>query len=371
MKKTASKRPSDLTSFVFCSAASAVSLRVSVTSVAAMRSSSGCVDLGVRQPATNAPAAASNVNRTFRPDRGALALARVLQLVATNLARRKGRAFATALGIALGVATIVALLSVGAGLRRTAGELVHLGQADVGVFQSGVNDPTASLLPLSVGRRLDARSDVEAATPLLLVIEGVKRDPASVVFGADPERLFRPPARGHRRAPRARRRPGGGRRPPGPGVAAAARRHAADQGAAVHRFGDLAHRRVLRGRGRGDQSARGAEAHEPPGRGDDVCRSARDRRPPRRGGQGDPQRVPRDAGDRHRRRRRARRRQRRARAQDGLDRRRARPDPRRARCLQHDGDGGARAPARVRAAQRRSAGGARGSASSCSPRASR
>ncbi len=115
---------------------------------------------------------------------------RVLQLVATNLVRRKGRAFATALGIALGVATIVALLSVGAGLRRTAGELVHLGQADVGVFQSGVNDPTASLLPLSVGRRLDARSDVEAATPLLLVIEGVKRDPASVVFGADPNGFF-------------------------------------------------------------------------------------------------------------------------------------------------------------------------------------
>jgi len=114
----------------------------------------------------------------------------VLELVATNLARHKGRAFATALGIALGVATIVALLSVGAGLRRTAGELVHLGQADIGVFQSGVNDPTASLLPVSVGQRLNARSDVEAATPLLLVIEGVKKDPASVVFGADPRGFF-------------------------------------------------------------------------------------------------------------------------------------------------------------------------------------
>src|SRR5215471_16786486 len=116
-----------------------------------------------------ATAAASNVNRTFRPDRPALACSAVLGLVATNLARHKGRAFATALGIALGVATIVALLSVGAGLRRTAGELVHLGQADIGVFQSGVNDPTASLLPVSVGQRPNARSDVEAATHLLLV----------------------------------------------------------------------------------------------------------------------------------------------------------------------------------------------------------
>ena len=56
-------------------------------------------------------------------------------LVFTNLARRKARAVATALGIALGVATIVALLSVGSGLKRTAAELVHLGQADLGIFQ--------------------------------------------------------------------------------------------------------------------------------------------------------------------------------------------------------------------------------------------
>jgi len=94
-------------------------------------------------------------------------------------------------GIALGVATIVALLSLGSGLQKTAGELVHLGQADLGIFQSGVADPTASVLPTSLATRLERRKDVSAATPLLLVIEGVRQDPAAVVFGADPRGFFR------------------------------------------------------------------------------------------------------------------------------------------------------------------------------------
>jgi putative ABC transport system permease protein len=114
----------------------------------------------------------------------------MLGLVVTNLGRRKARTFATALGIALGVATIVALLSIGSGLKRTAGELVHLGQADLGLFQSGVADPTASLLPVDLARKLERRADVDEAAPLLLVVEGVKQDPAAVVFGAEPSGFF-------------------------------------------------------------------------------------------------------------------------------------------------------------------------------------
>ena len=110
----------------------------------------------------------------------------MLSLVITNLARRKARTAATAIGIALGVATIVALLSVGAGLQRTAAGLVHLGDADLGLFQAGVEDPTASLLPTSLAPRLERRPDVARATPLLLVVEGVREDPAAIVFGADP-----------------------------------------------------------------------------------------------------------------------------------------------------------------------------------------
>jgi putative ABC transport system permease protein len=110
----------------------------------------------------------------------------VLALVLTNLTRRKARTLATALGIGLGIGTIVALLSVGSGLKRTAGELVHLGSADLGIFQSNVSDPTASVLPVSLAQRLQQRPDVARATPLVLVVEAVRQDPAAVVFGADP-----------------------------------------------------------------------------------------------------------------------------------------------------------------------------------------
>ncbi|MFN8205588.1 MAG: ABC transporter permease [Solirubrobacteraceae bacterium] len=114
----------------------------------------------------------------------------MLALVITNLTRRKGRTIATAIGIALGVATIVALLSIGAGLKRTAAEFVHLGQSDFGLFQAGIEDPTASILPISLARKLERRPDVTAATPLLLVVEGIKQDPAAVVFGAEPDAFF-------------------------------------------------------------------------------------------------------------------------------------------------------------------------------------
>jgi ABC-type lipoprotein release transport system permease subunit len=114
----------------------------------------------------------------------------LLGLIASNLVRHKARTIATAVGIALGVGMIVALLSVGAGLKRTAGQLVHLGQADMGIFQSGVADPTASVLPTSMVDRLERRSDVEAATPLLLLVTAIKQNPAAVAFGAEPDGFF-------------------------------------------------------------------------------------------------------------------------------------------------------------------------------------
>lgn len=107
-------------------------------------------------------------------------------LIGSNMIRHKARTLATAAGIGLGVGTIVALLSVGAGLDRAAGELVHLGRADLGVFQSGVEDPTASLLPVSLADRLEARPDVAKATPMLLVVGEVEASPAAIVFGVDP-----------------------------------------------------------------------------------------------------------------------------------------------------------------------------------------
>ncbi|MGA2319181.1 MAG: ABC transporter permease [Solirubrobacteraceae bacterium] len=114
----------------------------------------------------------------------------MLAIITTNLRRRLARTVFTAGGIALGVAMIVALLSFTQGLRQTAAGFVHLGGSDLGVFQANVSDPTASILPASLVGQLRARPQVASATPLLLIVEGVGRDPAAVVFGADPAGFF-------------------------------------------------------------------------------------------------------------------------------------------------------------------------------------
>lgn len=111
-------------------------------------------------------------------------------IITTNLLRRSTRTLFTASGIAVGVATIVALLAFTQGLKNTAAGFVHLGGSSLGVFQANVSDPTTSLLPESMVARLAASPDVARATPLLLIVEGVRADPAAIVFGADPAGFF-------------------------------------------------------------------------------------------------------------------------------------------------------------------------------------
>lgn len=114
----------------------------------------------------------------------------MLAIVLTNLRRRLTRTLLTAAGIAVGIATIVALLSFTQGLRESAASFVHLGGSELGVFQANVSEPTTSLLPESIVGKLKRLPQVADATPLLLIVEGVKQDPASVVFGARPDGFF-------------------------------------------------------------------------------------------------------------------------------------------------------------------------------------
>jgi putative ABC transport system permease protein len=114
----------------------------------------------------------------------------MLAIITTNLIRSRARTVFTAGGIAVGVATIVALLSFTQGLRNTADEFIHLGGSELGIFQANVSDPTASILPASLVGRIAAQPDVARATPLLLMIETVRDAPSAVVFGADPAGFF-------------------------------------------------------------------------------------------------------------------------------------------------------------------------------------
>lgn len=114
----------------------------------------------------------------------------MLAIILNNLLRRPARTLFTALGIAVGIAMIVALLAFTRGLQQTAGGFVHLGGSDLGVFQAQVADPTASVLPASMVARLQARDDVARATPLLLLVEAIRGDSSAVAFGAEPNGFF-------------------------------------------------------------------------------------------------------------------------------------------------------------------------------------
>lgn len=108
-----------------------------------------------------------------------------LGLVRKNLLRRPVRTLLTSAGVALGVGLIVALLSIAAGTRRTAGDLIHVGRADFGLFQSGVSDATKSLLPVTLEQRIAQRPGVAKTALIFLYVTTVNHQAASLVIGLD------------------------------------------------------------------------------------------------------------------------------------------------------------------------------------------
>jgi putative ABC transport system permease protein len=109
----------------------------------------------------------------------------VAALTRVNLLRRAGRTALAALGVALGVTTVVALLALTGGLDRSAGDLAHLGRADLGVFQAGLSDLTASSLPDATVARVQAIPGVSRATPILIASGAIAQEPSILLFGAD------------------------------------------------------------------------------------------------------------------------------------------------------------------------------------------
>ena len=104
-----------------------------------------------------------------------------------SLRHRPGRALLTALGAALGIGTIVALLAVSAGATQTAGKFIHLGPGEIGLFQKDATDPTTSVLPESLITSLRNRPWVADAQGLQLLVGGLPRSPGVIVFGAQPD----------------------------------------------------------------------------------------------------------------------------------------------------------------------------------------
>ena len=73
---------------------------------------------------------------------------------------------------------IVALLSVTAGAKKTADQLIHVGRADFGLFQAGASDLTLSRLPSSLARSVARAPGVAATGRIYLYVTN-----AGLVFG--------------------------------------------------------------------------------------------------------------------------------------------------------------------------------------------
>jgi putative ABC transport system permease protein len=91
-------------------------------------------------------------------------------LVRKNLFRRPARTLLTAAGVSLGVALIVALLSITEGVHRTAGDLIHIGRADFGIFQTDVSDLTRSYLPDSLQAKVQAVPGVDQTAGIKILV---------------------------------------------------------------------------------------------------------------------------------------------------------------------------------------------------------
>src|SRR5689334_11894003 len=107
-------------------------------------------------------------------------------LILKNLLRRKVRTALTIAGVAIGVGLIVALLSITNGVKRTAGDLVHVGRSDFGLFQSGAADLTKSLLPESLSTGVRRTKGVSQVARVFLLVGAAEHSDSSLVFGYVP-----------------------------------------------------------------------------------------------------------------------------------------------------------------------------------------
>jgi putative ABC transport system permease protein len=108
-------------------------------------------------------------------------------LVWKNLRRRRARTALTSAGVAIGVGLIVALLSIAAGVRRTANDLIHVGRADFGLFQAGAADLTRSLLLESLEQKIAAVPGVAQVAKIFLRVSNAQGNSAFLVFGLAPD----------------------------------------------------------------------------------------------------------------------------------------------------------------------------------------
>jgi len=103
-----------------------------------------------------------------------------------NLWRRRTRTLLTSLGIAVGIAAIVALNGIISGFMGTFTRMVVGSQADLMAMEADASDMGYSAVDERVGARLAALSDVEAVSGLGFAFGSTEQTPIFILLGYNP-----------------------------------------------------------------------------------------------------------------------------------------------------------------------------------------
>lgn len=108
-------------------------------------------------------------------------------MILKNLLRRKTRSVLTILGVALGIAAIVALTAIGAGIANSFGNVFATSDADLTLSQKDAYDLFLSSLDEDIGDQVRLLPQVEAVAGI--IYSGVRMEgiPFFLVFGYDPQ----------------------------------------------------------------------------------------------------------------------------------------------------------------------------------------
>ncbi len=110
-------------------------------------------------------------------------------IVLKNLVRQRVRTSLTALGIAIGIATVLALGVITSGLKASLGEFVTAGGADFMVAQKGASDLSFSAVPEETVAALARRDDVARADGFELKITTLGSNPYFILYGFEADAL--------------------------------------------------------------------------------------------------------------------------------------------------------------------------------------
>ena len=108
-------------------------------------------------------------------------------MILKNLLRRKTRSILTILGVALGIAAIVALTAIGAGMADSFGNLFATSDADLTLSQADAYDVFLSSLDEDIWERVATIPQVQSVAGIIysgVRLEGI---PFFLVFAYNPQ----------------------------------------------------------------------------------------------------------------------------------------------------------------------------------------